>query len=221
MSTEHLSTLETLPNELLLKISKNLADDLPALTSFALVSKTFRPLVEDVLYRKVILSQKTGSARFFKFLRTILRRPELGRRVDHLVVFAVRKNIFHLPTSLGTVDLDVKDLCLAKLQEWGYSQDDPWARMVQAGIQSAFAGIILGMSTNPRFLELAIVDSPNHGDTCSPDAVLSLLRNSYVSVSAGGGPTSCEPSCHSWITPPAFINGSRTSLALLPFMISR
>ncbi|KAF2114530.1 hypothetical protein BDV96DRAFT_688046 [Lophiotrema nucula] len=158
------STLETLPDELLLNITSSLPT--PGLKEFCLVSGKVRPIVQDVLYRDINVRgfghYHPGVNRMMSLLGTLLSRPDLALKVDSLCFRTVRKNFRKQYEDHAFDFAGLQEMCLGRLKELGHGEGDPWHTMFKASIESAFAGLLLALVPNLATLDLAIFDN-HHG----------------------------------------------------------
>ncbi|KAF2705553.1 hypothetical protein K504DRAFT_460279 [Pleomassaria siparia CBS 279.74] len=176
------TSLYDLPNELLTQIAGCLEEArVPRkmdLVRLVRVSKRMQPIAEDVLYRSANVSAgaKVSCSHndMLELLRTLLRHPDLGSKIRILNMSTVRRNRARKYEKEGSLNLrELREMSLEKLKELGYGVGCAWYTMVEASIESAFAGLVLALLPKVVDLKLSVLDHAR-GDPC-PEPLLALF----------------------------------------------
>ncbi|KAF2714417.1 hypothetical protein K504DRAFT_456636 [Pleomassaria siparia CBS 279.74] len=194
MNTLKLPSGLNLPTELLFQIAEYLENppdpsDLVALTK---VSRSLRPVAEEYLYRKVhVRGVRTNDldSDMPLLLRTLLERPDLGKRIrtlafrtkririDRMTQLSIRRSTT-APHRLNSGTL-LSD-SIAALSTMGYSATHPWSKMLQSTYESAFGGLLLSIVPRLDTLILCVTDSPAGGASLDPSRdPISALFGTY------------------------------------------
>ena len=124
------------------------------------VSRRFKPVAEAVLYPKIAVygGEDTDAwSNMPLFLRTMLDRPDLARKVKSLAFGTMCMNV-------SDTDLDhfeennLREMCLEKILNMGYTKGHPWYQMVVSSFESALGGLLLSVLPNLVQLKLTIFD---------------------------------------------------------------
>jgi hypothetical protein len=189
------ASLYSLPNELLTQIAEALSDtpqylQKSDLIKLARTSKTLQPIAESIIYRSASLAGGTwpqepprspseppeGVNDLFQLLRTLLARPELATKFNSIDLRTLRRNRSKLyeKSGRGIVNLDdLREKSLAKLKELKHENGDPWCNMIEASIESAFAGLLFTLVSKVEDVKIAVLDHVR-GDPC-PDPILAMF----------------------------------------------
>jgi hypothetical protein len=152
-----MASLYTLPNKLLLNVAKFL--DKPDLLKLALTCRKFTSIAQDVLYDAPELQDyystpiTTTIQRIRDLGRTLLRRPDLARKVRELTVVAVDGT--HSTIELGTMELAGQILGeIARYSPQLTANVEDWIHRLREGRGVAWVGLILAIA--PRLSSLTI-----------------------------------------------------------------
>jgi hypothetical protein len=189
------ASLYSLPNELLTQIAECLSDtpqhlQKSDLIKLARTSQKLRPIAEAIIYRSASLTggvspqgphqshnhPPEGVNDLLQLLRTLLKRPELATKFKSVYLRTIRRNRIKLYEKAGPGIVDLKDLqekSLAKLNELGYENGNPWCNMIESFIESAFAGLLFALVPSVEDIKIAILDHAR-GDPC-PDPILAMF----------------------------------------------
>lgn len=185
---------DQLPEELLLQVAFHLPDSTAPkhLKNLCLTSRMLRPIAQEALHTTAKLTISCGCHprvnAVLRLLRTLLDRPDLASKVKVLRFRAVRKCIQALYFEQAFESNELRDRCVAKLKELGYSSKHPWQRSITNHIESAFGGLLLTILPNLTELDFWIKDhqrgppsseiiSGLWGSTIPPDAVMQGWKN--------------------------------------------
>ena len=139
------------------------------------VSKRMRFITEGVLYQNVEVSpgysHNPGTNKMAQLLRTLLNRPELGLKIRYLSFQTIRRNFSAFYEKNGFQFYDLRQKSLTQLEKMGY-MGHPWYRMVEASIESAYAGLLLTLVPKLCDLNFVVYDGNFGKESAEPTLAL-------------------------------------------------
>ncbi|KAH7128614.1 hypothetical protein B0J11DRAFT_525368 [Dendryphion nanum] len=153
--------LQRLPSELLLPIAGYLnAVDKNDLISLSLVSRTMRPIAQEVLHQTIKLSfSQDYSKRVHKLLRvlrTLMDRPDLALQVHALEFLAYTIFFGRLDKPLWLNFQDTQKTAADLVASLEPGDEKHWLTDIRLQCESAYAGLLLVLAPNLQSLRMRI-----------------------------------------------------------------